>query len=84
MTGNNDLQFLKEGQRTIAVSRFHVLEESVGGEEEYDWEIRIAHLMSQDECDTRSLVLLINHMKGDKRGLDQVRDFVNSNLIQPI
>ncbi|KAL7535597.1 hypothetical protein ACHAXR_009096 [Thalassiosira sp. AJA248-18] len=99
ITGDNDKHFLEEGRRTIAVTRFHVLDESsssgssIGQEENYDWKMELfrtcwsemAHLMTQDEYDTGSLVLLPDHLvEGEERGLDYVREFVESNLIRPI
>jgi len=63
ISGANDLHFLEEGRRTIAVTRFHVME---GGYEYDDWETELfrtcwselAHLTSQDVNDTGSLILL--------------------------
>ena len=102
ITGDNDMHFLEEGRRTIAVTRFHVLEKNNNNnnahkeeeEEVYDWEMELfrtcwsemAHLMSQDENDTGSMVLLPDHLLGDEgeRGLDYVQGFVENNLIRPI
>jgi len=93
------MHFLEEGRRTIAVTRFHVLEdaedETSQEEKEYDWEMELfrtcwselAHLMSQDDNDTGSLVLLPTNtaaIMGEERGLDYVQEFVKSNLIRPI
>ncbi len=65
----------------------------------YDWEhelfrtcwSELAHLMSQDDVDTGSLVLLPDHIiSGDGeqgeggRGLEYVREFVERNLIRPM
>lgn len=115
ITGDNDLHFLEEGRRTIAVTRFHVLDNTHNSgssssssemiQEEgsccsrYDWESELfrtcwselAHLMSQDDDGTGSLVLLPNHVgvvgeegEGSGAGLDYVRNFVESNILQPI
>ena len=105
VTGDNDLHFLEEGRRTIAVTRFHVLDEyhnnsnsdnPVDGEDcEYDWEVELfrtiwselAHLSSQDDIDTGSLVLLPNRIlseSGGERGLDYVQSFVERNFVRPI
>ena len=93
ITGENDLHFLEEGRRTIAVTRFHVLDDNHGFTTESDganWQealfetcwSEIAHGMSQDEVDSGSLVLL-PHLKDDV-GLDCVKEFVEKKLIQPI
>lgn len=109
ITGDNDMHFLEEGRRTIAVTRFHVLDEhhnhwenNEGGGTHHDWETKLfrtcwselAHLMSQDDIDTGSMVILPNHILGreeeegeegssDSR-LEHVRDFVENNLVRPI
>lgn len=95
ISGENDLHFLEEGRRTIAVTRFHVLEEYYKKDND-DWESELfraawsemAHLMSQDEVDTGSLVLLPDHLAGgggdDEKGLEYVKEFVERKLIQPI
>lgn len=93
ITGDNDRHFLEEGRRTIAVTRFHVLDEYGGGS--YDWEAELfrtcwselAHLTSQGDGDTGSLVLLPEHVGGEVGeggGLQRVRDFVESKLVRPI
>lgn len=93
ITGENDLHFLEEGRRTIAVTRFHVLDDNHGFASENDgddWQevlfqtcwSEMAHLMSQDEVDSGSLVLL-PHLKGDV-GIDCVKEFVENKLIKPI
>ncbi|KAL9187304.1 hypothetical protein ACHAXT_001407 [Thalassiosira profunda] len=104
VTGDNDMHFLEEGRRTIAVTRFHVLDEHHnpelnGGESassgEKDWEAElfrtcwseVAHLSSQDDADTGSLVLLPNRIMGGEpegAGLDYMRQFVEHKLLRPI
>ncbi|KAL7549447.1 hypothetical protein ACHAWF_013178 [Thalassiosira exigua] len=96
ITGKNDAHFLEEGRRTIAVTRFHVLDEhhGMGGAEAYDWEeelfrtcwSELAHLSAKDECDTGSLILLPRRVRGSGggRGLDRVKSFVEHNLMRPM
>lgn len=64
---SNDLHFLEEGRRTIAVSRFHVLPASTSSgmiNEEWENELfricwsEMGHLMSQNVEDTGSLIVL--------------------------
>ncbi|EJK47521.1 hypothetical protein THAOC_33743 [Thalassiosira oceanica] len=93
ITGENDMHFLEEGRRTIAVTRFHVLDDNHGFATETNgdnWQeslfktcwSEMAHLMSQDEVDSGSLVLL-PHLKDDV-GIDCVKEFVEQKLIRPI
>jgi hypothetical protein len=81
--GSNDLHFLEEGRRTIAVTRFHVLEQEDLEKELFAtcWS-ELAHLMSQDTSGTGSLVVLPD--LGDEKGLEYVKEFVARSLIRPI
>lgn len=87
-TGRNDMHFLEEGRRTIAVSRFHVLD---GATEDWESELfrtcwsEMAYLMSQDEIDTGSLVVLpsLPSRIGENR-LEYVHRFVEEKLVRPI
>jgi len=91
ITGDNDAHFLEEGRRTIAMTRFHVMEEYIttnGGHDEVEQELfklcwsEIGHLVSQNEIDTGSLVLLPDLEVG--KSLEDVQQFIETNLIRPI
>eukprot|EP00547_Thalassionema_nitzschioides_P000660 CAMPEP_0194214586 /NCGR_PEP_ID=MMETSP0156-20130528/15862_1 /TAXON_ID=33649 /ORGANISM="Thalassionema nitzschioides, Strain L26-B" /LENGTH=321 /DNA_ID=CAMNT_0038942877 /DNA_START=27 /DNA_END=992 /DNA_ORIENTATION=- len=89
--GMNDMHFLEEGRRTIAVSRFQVLDGNVGATEDWENELfrtcwsELAHLMSQDEIDTGSLVLLPGLPIGlGENGLEYINRFVEEKLVRPI
>lgn len=94
--GNNDLHFLEEGRRVIAVTRFHVLdgddytsnESSINNNYE-EWEMELfrtcwsemGKLMSEDVIDTGSLVVLPN--TPTNLTLGDVQRFVQQKLVQP-
>lgn len=90
--GNNDLHFLEEGRRVIAVTRFHVLDGddfsdgSDGDEDVWEMELfrtcwsEMGKLMSEDLEDTGSLVVLPN----TSSSLEYVQQFVQTKLLQPI
>ena len=91
ITGDNDAHFLEEGRRTIAMTRFHVMEEYIttnGGHDEVEQELfklcwsEIGHLVSQNEIDTGSLVLLPTLEEG--KSLEDVQEYIETNLIQPL
>ncbi|KAL7491127.1 hypothetical protein ACHAWT_000576 [Skeletonema menzelii] len=83
--GNNDLHFLEEGRRVIAVTRFHVLDGGDTREEEWEMELfrtcwsEMGKLMSEDLEDTGSLVVLPN----TSLSLEYVQQFVQAKLVQP-
>ena len=89
--GNNDLHFLEEGRRVIAVTRFHVLDgdeySSSETENNEEWEMELfrvcwsemGKLMSEDLEDTGSLVVLPN----TSLSLEHVQQFVETKLVQP-
>lgn len=88
--GGNDLHFLEEGRRTIAVTRFHVLGED-GSEDGWEEQLfktcwsELGHLMSKDDVDTGSLILLPrNSLNQENESLDTVKQFVEKKLIRPI
>ena len=90
ITGDNDAHFLEEGRRTIAMTRFHVMEEYIttnGGHDEVEQELfklcwsEIGHLVSQNEIDTGSLVLLPNLEEG--KSLEDVQQYIETNLESP-
>ena len=92
ITGDNDAHFLEEGRRTIAMTRFHVMEEYIttnSGHDEVEQELfklcwsEIGHLVSQNEIDTGSLVLLPTTLE-DGKSLEDVLQFIETNIIQPI
>mmetsp|Transcript_28663 Transcript_28663/g.42106 ORF Transcript_28663/g.42106 Transcript_28663/m.42106 type:complete len:341 (-) Transcript_28663:251-1273(-) len=83
--GNNDLHFLEEGRRVIAVTRFHVLDGNDYGSEEWEMELfrtcwsEMGKLMSENVEDTGSLVVLPN----TATSLEYVQQFVQTKLVQP-
>ena len=94
--GGYDLHFLEEGRRTIAVTRFHVMNTSDAGAsatKEGEWESQLfemcwselGHLMNQNENDTGSLILLPSDMiVSSEISLERVQEFVGEKLIRPI
>ena len=89
--GGYDTHFLEEGRRTIAVSRFHVVNPA---EEEETWESQLfrlcwselGYLMMQDEEDTGSLILLPQGLRDSDGGgsLKHVQHIVTEKLIRPM
>lgn len=82
---DNDLQFVEEGRRLLALSRFHVLQANSGGSgvETYDslfatcWS-ELHHLSSQDEAHTGSLIILPDYQFSD------LRRFTDMNVLRPL
>ena len=82
--GGYDLHFLEEGRRTIAVTRFHVLDHD---DNEGSWEEKLfetcwselGHITSKDDGDG-SLILLPDATTS----LEQVKEFVRQKLIRPM
>ena len=94
VTGDNDRHFLEEGRRTIAVTRFHVLEDDDDDAELFRtcWS-ELAFLASQDAPGTGSLVLLPEERDGaaaagggERPGLEleRARAFVREELLRPL
>eukprot|EP00956_Cyclotella_meneghiniana_P008946 scaffold12278_cov69-Cyclotella_meneghiniana.AAC.2 len=89
--GGYDTHFLEEGRRTIAVSRFHVVNPAV---EEEEWESQLfrlcwselGYLMRQDEADTGSLILLPQGLRDSDGGgsFKHVQRIVTEKLIRPM
>jgi len=81
----NDLQFLEEGRRMLAVSRFHVLRDVQGGTEECSDKLfsvcwsELMFLASSAEAHTGSLILL-----PDYGHLADLRRFADMNLLRPL
>jgi len=73
------------------MTRFHVMEDITtnSGHDEVEQELfklcwsEIGHLVSQNEIDTGSLVLLPTTLE-DGKSLEDVRQFIETNLIRPI
>jgi hypothetical protein len=90
--GGYDRHFLEEGRRTIAVTRFHVMDNDCRGEQEWELELfqlcwsELGHLMSKDEEDTGSLIVLPQSLNGQEnvRSLECVQQFVAEKLIRPM
>jgi hypothetical protein len=80
----NDLQFLEEGRRLLAINRFHVIHENHGGSvESYDalfstcWS-EIMELRRTDQEHTGSIILVPEY------DLTDLRRFADMNLIRPL
>jgi hypothetical protein len=80
----NDLQFLEEGRRMLAVSRFQVLRENQGGSVESNdalfatcWN-ELMELSSTGEASTGSLIVLPEYE------LTDLRRFTDINLLRPL
>ena len=89
--GNNDLHFLEEGRRVIAVTRFQVLDVddenfSSSSHDDVEEELfrtcwsEMGKLMSEDVEDTGSLVVLPNYPSS----LEYVQQFVQTKLLEPV
>jgi hypothetical protein len=81
---DNDLQFLEEGRRMLAINRFHVLRGNVGGSvESVDalfsmcWS-ELMEMRNQDREHTGSLILLPDCELSD------LRRFADMNLLRPL
>jgi hypothetical protein len=81
---DNDLQFLEEGRRMLAVSRFQVLRENQGGSVESNdalfatcWN-ELMELSSTGEKHTGSLIVLPEY------DLTDLRRFTDMNLLRPL
>eukprot|EP00804_Cyclotella_cryptica_P000321 CCRYP_010237-RA/>CCRYP_010237-RA protein AED:0.47 eAED:0.45 QI:0/0/0/1/1/1/2/0/308 len=95
--GGYDLHFLEEGRRTIAVTRFHVLGED-GSDDGWEEQLfrtcwsEMGHLMSKDDVDTGSLILLPTNTfsqgnddaQYEGNSFEYVKQFVERKLIRPI
>jgi hypothetical protein len=82
---DNDVQFVEEGRRLLALCRFHVLQANSGGSgvETYDslfatcWS-ELHHLSSQDKAHTGSLIILPDYQFSD------LRRFTDMNVLRPL
>jgi hypothetical protein len=82
---DNDVQFVEEGRRLLALSRFHVLQANRGGSgvESYDhlfatcWS-ELHHLSSQNVAHTGSLIILPDCQISD------LRRFTDMNVLRPL
>ena len=77
----DDIEFLEEGRRLLALQRFHVLRsESVMDNTLFEtcWN-ELAHLTEQDEAHTGSIILL-----PDCDDLADLRRFTDMNLMRPL
>lgn len=81
---DNDLHFLEEGRRMLALNRFHVLRDNSGGSiENFDslfktvW-CELALLTQSDEESTGSLIVLPDY------DLKDLRRFTDMNLLRPL
>lgn len=80
----NDVQFLEEGRRMLAINRFHVLREDLDGSvESYDalfstcWS-EVRHLSASEEEHTGSIILVPGYQ------LPELRRFTDMNLLRPL
>jgi len=81
---DNDVHFLEEGRRMLAISRFHVLQGTKGGcMDSYDrlfctcWS-ELMELRVKDEASTGSLIVVPEYELSD------LRRFTDRNLLRPI
>jgi hypothetical protein len=80
----DDLQFLEEGRRLLAISRFHVLAENQGGSVESIDQLftrvwsELMELRNNDQAHTGSLILLPDYELSD------LRRFADMNVVRPL